>query len=314
MSQKAVLAYDLGGTKVAVGVVNSRGRVLAEVREPVLFSEGKGAVIDQLADLGKIFLRKYPQVRHAGIASAGPLDPATGTLLDPTNFSSKGRSWGKVPLATLLSKKLKRPVHLENDAAAAILAEKWAGAAKGYENAMILTLGTGLGTGIICNDELVRAGRGLHPEAGHIIIYKDDVTALCGCGNYGCAEAYLSGNGFERRNAHKLGNPALRARDIAELARSGNRAAKAAFDEYAELMAVAMHNYVTIYAPEVIVLTGSFAQASDLFLASTRTHLKKLLARRRSGVDLMPKLALSKLDNRAGLIGGAWVALRHLDA
>ncbi len=317
MAQKAqtkgeeqVLAYDLGGTKVAVGVVNSKGKILAEIREPVVIDQGKKAVLEQLGKLGRQFINKYPKIKSVGMASAGPLDPYKGILLDPTNFASKEGTWGIVPLASILSKKLKRPVTLENDAAAAMLAEHWLGAAKKFNNAMILTLGTGLGTGIISNGELVRAGQHMHPEAGHIIINYGDRTAPCGCGNFGCAEAYLSGRSFTRRARQRFANPQLTGKDIADLARKRDPRALAAFEEYAEQMAATLNNYVVLYAPEVIVFTGSFADAADLFLKNTQRHLEKLLERRRAGIDMMPKLMVSTLNNNAGLIGGAYVALQ----
>lgn len=310
--ERLVLAYDLGGTKVAVGVLNSRGKVLDSVRVPAVFEQGKDAVIEQLFFEGKQFLAKFPEVEAVGIASAGPLDPSRGILLDPTNFARAGKRWGEVPITSILKKRFKLPVFLDNDAAAAILAEHWVGAAKGYDNVMILTLGTGLGTGIITNGELVRAGRMLHPEAGHLILRAGDRTALCGCGNYGCAEAFLSGNGFGKRARFLLKRKDLTAVEVAELARKNNRAAKKLFKEYAELMAIAIHNYVTIYAPEVVVFTGSFAHASDLFLEQTKKLLPPLLKHLSGGVDIMPKLLLSTLDNHAGLVGGGVVALRGL--
>jgi predicted NBD/HSP70 family sugar kinase len=98
------------------------------------------------------------------------------------------------------------------------------------------------------------------------------------------------------------------AKDIAELARKRDPRAIAAFEEYAELLAVALQNYATIFAPQVVIFTGSFAEAADLFLESTEQHLERLLVRRRLGVDLLPKLAVSKLQNQAGLVGGAYVA------
>jgi glucokinase len=305
---KKVLAYDLGGTKVSVGVVDVRGRVLEETRVPVVIDQGKSAVLKQLTELGRQALRAHPEIRRVGMASAGPLDPKRGVLLDPTNFISAHGNWGATPLTKILREKLKRPVYLENDAAAAMLAEHWIGAAKGYDNAMILTLGTGLGAGIVANGELLRAGRRLHPEGGHMIIRAGDQSGPCGCGNLGCAEAYLSGRSFGRRARLRFGDSELSAKDIADLARKGDPRALAAFEEYAELMAVALHNYAMMFAPEVVVFTGSFADASELFLPSTREHLEKLLARRRKGADLVPKLVVSKLANQAGLIGGAYVA------
>jgi glucokinase len=306
-----VLAYDLGGTKVSVGVVDAEGRVLEERREPVRAREGQDALLRQLSDLGREFLSRNPGVRRAGVASAGPLDPVAGTLLNPTNLSAhSGGDWGVVPLAPRLSESLGIPVRLENDAAAAMLAEHWIGAARGYANAMILTLGTGLGTGVVANGELVRAGRQLHPEGGHIILRYDDETAPCNCGNLGCAEAYLSGMHFTNRARRRLGDESLTTVAIAALARNGDPRARAAFDEYAEAMSAAIASYVALYCPEIIVFTGSFANAADLFLDTTRARLERRLARRRTGVDLMPRLALSSLSNHAGLIGGAYVALR----
>ena len=310
MTQK-VLSYDLGGTKVAAGIINSRGRILEEIRVPVLFEEGKAAVISQLADLGTQLLAKHPQVKKAGIASAGPLDTKKGILLDPTNFASTQGTWGKVPLAQILKKKLKLPVYLENDAAAAALAEHWIGVGKKYQNLMVLTLGTGLGTGIICDGKLVRSGRNLHPEAGHLIIHYNDQSAPCGCGNLGCAEAYLSGRNFSRRAKQRFANPNLNAKDIANLARKHDPRALAAFEEYSEIMAIAIQNYVRIYSPEIIIFTGSFAEASDLFMQRTQVSLKKLLKRERLGIDLLPKLTVSSLQNEAGLIGGGYVALNE---
>ncbi len=306
-----VLAYDLGGTKVAVGVVNSRGRVLKELREPVVIHEGKAAVIRQLVRMGRTLLESYPLIQRVGIASAGPLDPKKGVLLDPTNFAGPDGPWGVTPLASLLKKQLALPVVMDNDAAAAMIAEHWVGKAKRVQNAMILTLGTGLGTGILANGELVRAGQHLHPEAGHLILQAHDRTAKCGCGNYGCAEAYLSGRNFGRRVSIQFGRPEMDAKEIADLARNGNKKALRAFDEYAEMLAIALHNYAVIYCPEVIIFAGSFAGASDLFLNKAELRLKELLKRRRKGVDLMPKLVVSSLHNQSGIIGGAWLAFQE---
>lgn len=311
MPVQKVLSYDLGGTKIAVAVVNSKGKVLEELRLPAVIDQGKKAVLNQLVELGRVFLKKYPEIHLAGIASAGPLDPVKGVLLDPTNFTSGNGSWGRVPLAQILSRRLKLPVRLENDAAAAMLGEHWCGAAKKYNNAMILTLGTGLGTAIIANGELVRAGRHLHTEAGHLILRAYDSSAPCGCGNLGCAEAYLSGRNFSRRARTRFGDSSLTAKDIAQLARKKDPRALAAFEEYSEMMAIAIHNYVVIYAPEIIIFTGSFADAASLFLPQTRQHLTQLLKRRRVGVDFFPRLKVSTLHNQAGLIGAAWVALQY---
>jgi len=305
-----VLAYDIGGTKVHAGIVDGSGKVWDEIRVSVDFTQGKSAVIRQWIDIGNELLKKHRQVRRVGVASAGPLDPARGLLLDPTNFSPAGaKPWGTVPIARLLSQGLGgRPVTLENDAAAAILAEHWLGGARRVEDALIITLGTGVGTGMIVDGQLVRAGRSMHTEGGHVIIKAGDSSAPCGCGNVGCAEAYLSGRGFERRFQARTGRT-VSGVEIAEQARGGNRLALEAFEEYSNLLAVAIHNFVVLYAPRVVILAGSFSKASDLYLKKTAVSLEQLLLRRRHGVDFMPKLVVSKLENRSGLLGGAYVAL-----
>lgn len=312
-----VLAYDIGGTKVHAGVVDASGKVLAEKRVLVDFSQGKDSVVSQWISVGREVLalvnKKNPRlaskVRRVGVASAGPLDPVRGLLLDPTNFGG----WGVVPVAKLLSKGLSwdgtsRRVALENDAASAILAEHWKGSARGVKDALVMTLGTGLGTGMLVEGALVRAGRSMHTEGGHVIIRAGDESARCGCGNLGCAEAYLSGRGFERRAGVRLGPSAGSASEIADRARAGDSECRALFTEYAELLAVTIHNFVVLYAPTRVVLTGSFSQAADLFLEQARVRLEQLLMRRRHGIDFLPRIEVSKLQNRSGLLGGAYVA------
>ena len=309
MSQK-VLSYDLGGTKVAVGVISDEGLIIEAKKEPVVLEEGKDAVLHQLTQLGRNYLERYPEINRVGIASAGPLNPKSGELLDPTNFASRqAGSWGRVPITDILRQNLQRPVYLDNDAAAAVLAEYWVGAAKQKQNVITLTLGTGLGTGIICNGKLLRSGRHLHPEAGHMIIHFNDPQAPCGCGNFGCAEAYLSGKNFESRMKRRFSNESLTNVQLANRARSGDQPAIHAFEEYGELLSIALHNYVRMYCPELILFSGSFAATHDLFLHRANEGLKNLLRRLTLGMDMMPELKLAQLNNDAGLIGGAYIAL-----
>lgn len=302
------LAFDIGGTKIAAGVVTSTGRILIDEKVAVNTQAGPAAFLTQLVKIGSKYLRMYPEIKKIGIASAGPLDPDNGILLDPTNFSKGQKSWGKVDITAVLSVKLKRQVILENDAAAALLAESWLGLARKMNNATILTLGTGLGTSFICNGILIRSGRGLHTEGGHMILNPSDKTAVCGCLNIGCAEAYLSGGGFTKRARLFLNNQNISTIEVANQARNGDKKCKLFFDEYARYMATAIHNFSLIFSSEIFILTGSFAATSDLFLPKTKKYLKLLLTRRRKGIDLLPKIAVSRLNNKAGLLGGAYVA------
>ncbi len=305
-----VLAYDMGGTKVEVGVVTAKGKILTVRRELVDFEAGKSHVIKELIELGQEFIKEHKEIKRVGFASAGPLHPAKGLLLNPTNFSHQGKTWGKVPLVQLLEQGLKRKVILENDAAAAVGAEAWLGSAKGLKNVVMLTLGTGLGTGVIVDGKLVRAGEGLHTEGGHMIVNYLEKVQRCGCGNFGCAEAYLSGTGFQRWAREGIGRHDLNNSQIEKLARAGNKEAQRMFTRYGQILANVIHNFVVLFAPKVVVLSGSFAAATDLFVPSTQDHLKALLKRKSEAIDMMPKIKISKLNNHAGLLGAAYLALK----
>lgn len=298
-----VLAYDLGGTKVDVGVVDAYGKVLDKNRFRAPIDEGPDAVINLMAKEGQKFIAKHRQIRAIGIASAGPLDPASGRLLDPTNMPG----WGEVPIAAILSKRLDLPARLENDAASAALAEHWVGQGKGVDDLLVLTLGTGLGFAAIIGSELHRAGRGLHSEGGHLIIDLQDRELLCGCGNFGCAEAFVSGKNFSQRVSKVLGRK-INGRELIELAGQDDARVLEMFGNYGHWLATSIHNYCVLFAPLKIVFTGSFARAFSLFKKPTLQHLERLLQRKRLGVDLMPELLESRIKDDAGIIGAARVA------
>lgn len=302
--QSPCLAYDLGGTKVEIGVVDAAGQILAIRKELLDLELGCERVIEQLINWGRALIREYPAISAVGVSSCGPLDPHTGELHDPTNLLTNGKGWGTVALGAMLQKAFEVPVRVDNDAACAVLAERWKGAAQNYENALVVSLGTGLGVGIICNGTLVRAGRNLHPEAGHIIIAAGDKKYPCACGVSGDAEAFLSGKNFVLRFNTNRAAP-LDGAQITARARAHDPEALAAFATFSEAMAITLHNYCVMFCPEVIIFAGSFAEAFDVFAPQTETRLRELLSRRQ---NLMPKLCASPLANHAGLLGAAYVA------
>jgi glucokinase len=299
-----VIGIDLGGTKIAAATVNEKGRILVEKRVPTELAAGWPGLKRQIVTLCKGLVEEQGKVKAIGIGSAGPLHAPSGKLLDPTNF---GWPAAVISLAKQLETSLKVPVRLENDAAAAVLAEYWKGG--GGKNCVALTLGTGLGVGVIINGKLFRGARGLHPEAGHLVLQPGDRSALCGCGVYGCAEAYLSGVNFGRRGAERLKMPGISAKQLTELAKNGNAEALALFSEYSRMLAHYLLNMIVLFYPEKIILTGSFADAHALFLPEAEVRLRVLLERRLKTIPLYPKIALSRLGNRAGVLGGAYVAL-----
>jgi glucokinase len=299
-----VIGIDLGGTKVAAALVNSKGKILGERKVATALEGGWGGLKKQLVQICRELIADYGRARAIGVGSAGPLHAPSGRLLDPTNF---GWPAAVVPLGKSLSAALKLPVLLENDAAAAVLAEHWKGG--GGKNCVVITLGTGVGVGVMINGRLLRGGRGLHPEVGHLVLRPGDKTALCGCGVLGCAEAFLSGMNFGKRAGAAMARPGITGKEVAELAAEGDAKALTLFAEYSDLLATYLLDLVVLYYPEQIIFTGSFAEASPLFLPATETKLKKLLERRVKTIPLYPKIRISRLGNQAGILGAAYIAL-----
>ncbi|RZA09319.1 MAG: ROK family protein [Proteobacteria bacterium] len=299
-----VIGIDLGGTKVLAAMVSASGKVIEERKVPTELGSGWPGLRKQLIEICKELMAEHGLAKAVGIGSAGPLHAPSGTLLDPTNF---GWPTAKIAIARELQKALKIPVRLENDAASAVLAEHWKGGAG--NDCIVVTLGTGLGVGIMVEGKVIRGSRGLHGETGHILLRPGDRTALCNCGNYGCSEALLSGNHFGFRAAARLKMPDIKAKQVSEMARNGNLPAKALFDEYGTMLGEFIFNLTTMFYPKTVILTGSFAEANPHFLPRAEERLRQLLERRLKTLPIMPEIRISRLGNRAGCLGAAFVAL-----
>jgi glucokinase len=304
-TEPLTLCFDLGGTKLRGAYVDGRGRITAHAVSRVRQDEG----FDGLIRLFKETAGQLPKAKFksVSVASAGPLHPERGILLDPTNFFTGEKSWGVLPLVRDLKKAFKKPVRLENDAAAAVLGERWKGGHGKAKNILAMTLGTGVGIGVICNDELVRAGRGLHPEASHIPLDMNAKEYPCGCGAFGCIEAYLAGSHFAYRLGRLKGR-ALSGEEAVALAKGGDVWVQEAFREYGRYLAQAIRALAIVFAPEVVVISGGFSHASSLFLEETKALLPGLMERYRKGIDLLPEVKVSKLQDDAGILGAAYLA------
>ncbi len=305
-----LLCFDLGGTKLRAALVSPKGRILTEAAVVrVRQSEGfKGliAIFQEATEQLGVTAKDY---RKISIASAGPLHPASGVLLDPTNFFTEKKSWGVLPLVKALTKNFKKPVLLENDAAAAVIGEQWKGGHGRAKNILAMTLGTGVGVGVIANGALTRAGRGLHTEAGHIPLDINAKDYPCGCGANGCIEAYLAGSHFAHRLGRLKGRP-ISGEEAVALANGGDVWVQEAFKEYGRHLAQAVRTLSVLFAPEVVVISGGFSHAHKLFLEETTQLLPQLMERYRDGIDLLPKIKVSKLQDEAGILGAAYLALR----
>ena len=302
---EAHLCFDLGGTKLKGALITAQGRILEQTTSAVRQEEGYKGLLSLFQEVARE-LPSTVKFKRVSIASAGPLHPDKGLLLDPTNFFTGRKSWGVVPLVKDLKKIFRKPVRLENDAAAAVLGERWKGGHGKGENLIAITLGTGVGIGVIANGQLVRAGRGLHPEASHFQVGTAEGYP-CGCGMNGCMEAHLAGHHFSQRLGRLKGRP-LTGQESVALAEHGDVWVQEAFKEYGRTLAQAIRTLCLFFAPETVVLSGGFSQASHLFLPETQAQLPELLQRYRAGIDLLPKVKISKLQTDAGILGAAYLA------
>ena len=296
-------AVDIGGTKIAVGVVDDQGKVLSRVQaptDPVRY----GASLDLIASMLRETARNAgAELTGIGIGSTGPVDPMRGEFGD-VDFLPGWR--GKSPVADL-TEIFKVRVALENDGDAAALAEAGWGAGRNRKRLIYVTVGTGIGGGIILDGKLYRGVDGAHPEVGHQVI--DPAGPACSCGFRGCWESLAAGPAmaawFEARvpsnYPHRAG---IAAKHICELAREGDAIAMQAVEHEAYYLGLGLANLINLFTPDAIVLSGSVMKSADLFLEQIRAVI-------RGGCRFVPAdktaLTLASLGDDTNLIGAARV-------
>jgi glucokinase len=293
--EKCCFAADLGGTKLAAALITRTGRVIARTSEAV--DGGSPArVFDQIVRLaGELRTRRNGTVvTAAGIAVPG-LVRRDGTVWAP-NLSG----WTRFPLATRLRKRLRIPVAVESDRNAAVLGEAWKGAARGRSDVIVLLVGTGIGAGILADGRIVRGAHELSGCAGWMVVTERDDPEFSRCG---CLEALTAGPGVARAAAREMkASDELTAADVADAARRGDRIARKIFQRMGRTLGQGVANLVSLFDPEVIVLSGGMAGAADLYLEelkrTVRQYAQPLAAKQ-------VKIVVSKLGADANLLGVA---------
>lgn len=300
-------AVDIGGTKIATGVVDDGGRVVGRAEAPTEAQRGYLVGLEKIRNMLRAALRETgATVRGIGIGSTGMLDPIRGQWLDVDFLPG----WERKNPAEDLSREFGVRVAMENDGDAGALAEAYWGAGKGKNRMVYVTIGTGIGGGIILDGRLYRGVDGSHPEIGHHVMEASGPE--CTCGLRGCWEALAAGGSMERwylENcpAEDRNREAVTARGICELARKGNEFAKRVVQREGTYLGLGLANLIGMYVPDVIVLGGGMMQSADLYLGRIREVI-------RSGCRFVPaektEIALASLGEDANLIGAA-MAWRH---
>jgi glucokinase len=307
------IGVDVGGTKIAAGVVDEKGAIIEMVKRPTPAANASGT-IEVISAAVRELLGRY-EVEAVGIGAAGFIEESRSAVSFAPNLA-----WRNEPVARQVEDRTGRPVVVENDANAAAWAETKLGAGRGHDHVIMVTLGTGIGAGIVMNGQLYRGRWGMAGEPGHYRVVPDG--RLCGCGNRGCWEQYASGNAlvaeardFARRSpggAARLlqlsgGTPdGITGPVVTTAAREGDAAALRCFDIIGGWLGAGLADLAAIMDPGCFVLGGGVSDAGDLLLAKTRATFSNGL----TGRQYRPhaSVVLAELGPEAGLIGAADLA------
>src|ERR1700675_2494026 len=282
-----VIGVDIGGTKVAAGFVDHAGEITHVTRVPMVSDGDAAAGLTSVVAAIDSLLAKAQQnhwtIRAVGICAPGPLDPNTGVVINPPNVTC----WRNFPLAAEISSRYHLAVKIENDANAAALAEFMWGAGKGYAKVFYISIGTGIGTGLILDGHIYNGRTGAATEGGHVSI--DYRGPICGCGKRGCIEVFISGTAIAKRAQAKLEAANLPHSPILDLSggkiaavtcelvnqayASGDPVARATLLETVELLAVYLGNTIDLLEPDVIVVGGGVAGMLQPFFDELREHI-----------------------------------------
>jgi len=317
------LGVDVGGTKVAAGLVSARGEILGKVRVPMNSREGPLAGLRSVQDAIDAALAADPSRRASvagiGIASPGPIDPRRGIVVNPVNLPC----WRDFPLAQEIRKSHRLAVSLDNDANAAALAEAVWGAGAGYASVFYVTIGTGIGTGLVLNGHIYHGRTGAAAEGGHVsIAYEGE---LCGCGKRGCIEVLAAGPAVARRARKTLegagkqaeplialagGDPrSVTAEMVAKAWHEGDALAGAVLQETADLLAIWLGNMIDLFEPDVIVIGGGMGELVAEWFGRIGEVIPKWSVNSRCGE--IP-LVRAKYKEDSGIAGGAALCLDQL--
>ena len=268
-------AVDIGGTKIAVGAVDLSGKLLAREEMPTAAQDGFEAAMARIVRmLEEVCSRARVTLQGIGIGCTGPVDPFKGEI-GVVDFLP---GWQGCNPVDVLSRHFKLGVAMENDADAAALAEARWGAGHGKQSLIYVTVGTGIGGGIVLGGTLYRGAGGSHPEIGHHVI--DDAGPPCFCGARGCWEVLARGPAMVERVLRDAPSDyphrdTLTAAQVCRLAREGDPDAQREIVRERRFLAIGVANLATMFAPDLIVLGGGVLSSADLFLPAIREHVRR---------------------------------------
>jgi len=313
------LGIDFGGTEIKIGIINESGTIVAKDKYTTEITKTGEEIVAHIADCALELIEKSgvekSAIKGAGIGSPGLLDPEKGLLKVVTNVPQLNG----INFAEGIGSHLGIPAFLDNDVNAMTLGEFFFGAAKGYKHVIGLTLGTGVGGGIVLNGELHRGASFTAGELGHMSIDTDGL--YCPCGNYGCLERYIGKDGIVTRFTtfknkgiatsidNYLEDGKITPKAIAMAATDGDKLSIEVLTETGKILGIALATLTNVLNPEIFVIGGGIANAGDLILEPARHELiKRAYTIPAQTVKVIP----AALKNDAGIVGSASIAVAKL--
>ncbi len=313
-----IVGVDLGGTNIVVGTVAQDGsELIGFASEPTRSEEGPDAVIERIITLARASMAQAPgkEIVGVGIGSPGPLDTKTGVVLITPNLG-----WVNMPLRDRIASGLGLPATLDNDANCAVFGEWWRGAARGAEYVVGLTVGTGIGGGIVLHGDVYHGASDVAGEIGHMTI--DSTGRRCKCGNYGCLEAYASGPAIAARAVEGVEAGAettlpnyvggdlqqITAQVVYEAAHDGDDYALEVVRDTAKFLGAGVASIINIFNPEVVVICGGVTRAGDKLFVPLRSEVNRRAFK--AAVEVC-RILPGELSGTAGVWGAAAVFIKR---
>ena len=312
------LGIDLGGTNIVAAVVNEKFEIVAEAKNPTLCPRSWKEILDDVAktaiEAANLANLKISDFAFVGIGSPGVISVETGTVIVAVNLG-----FNNVPLTKYLSDKLGIPVILENDANAAAYGEFKAGKAKNTDNFVALTIGTGIGSGVVLDGKIYRGANGIAGELGHSVIKLGG--RQCSCGRKGCIDVYASATGLitttkEAMEANKESLMwQLSEGDIKNVtgitafkaARQNDKAALEVVNSYIEVLAAAITNIINTFQPDMITIAGGISREGDYLLNPVKSLVENESLK--NPAKPLPQIEIAELQDKAGVIGAALLGI-----
>ena len=312
------LGIDLGGTNIVAGVVDKKYKIVAKASCKTAVPRPESEICDSMAEVAKKAVEKakltMDDIESVGIGVPGAVNPKTGVIEYSANLFF--HNWEVVEM---MEERLGKKVHIENDANAAALGEYLAGSAKGARNAVAITLGTGVGGGIIIDGKIYSGSNFAGAELGHMVIVKDGKE--CACGRRGCWETYASATGLINLTKQKILSEKLEfsymlklcdgdinkvnGRTAFDAMRDGDPTAKSVVEEYISYLSCGLVNIINIFQPDVLCIGGGISNEGENLLAPVRSYVER--ERYTKHNDKQTVICKCMLGNDAGIIGAAYL-------